>query len=148
MNADELGEEFVALNAPSGGIVVQMLYYNDSGSLIRITESPAIHGTIGEWLAVNRLEFKPGTEIWTAGSVDTAIIYHEGRILVAFIGNERFIAIDGDASREALLEMAQRFATSFGMGLPEPRFFHVRQKAGYNGVYVLVKRVNARVLCS
>jgi hypothetical protein len=121
VDADEVSEDFVALNAPSGGVVAQMLFYNAAGQLIRITESPTIYVTIGEWLAENRLEFAPGTEIWTAGTVDTAIILRGDRPLVAFIVRERFVVIDGDATRDAMLEMARRFATSFGAGLPEPR---------------------------
>lgn len=124
LNADEMDDEFRALNAPAGGTVVQILYYNDAGQLIRITESPTIYVTIGEWLAVNRLEFKPGTEIWTTGSVDTAIIDHNGDDLIAFIVQERFMTIDGDADREDMLDMARRFASSFGaqQELPEPRW--------------------------
>jgi hypothetical protein len=124
VNADEMDDEFRALNAPGGGTVVQMLYYNDAGQLIRITESPTIYVTIGEWLAVNHLEFKPGTEIWTTGSVDAAIIDHNGDDLIAFIVQERFMAIDGDADRADMLDMARRFASSFGADreLPDPRW--------------------------
>ncbi|MBN2303608.1 MAG: hypothetical protein JXQ72_03980, partial [Anaerolineae bacterium] len=125
LDSNAVSEEFVAYNAPSGGTVAQMLYYNREGRLIRITESPTIYVTIGEWLAVNRLEFKPGTQIWTTGSVDTAIVDLSGGgggpNLVVFIVQERFIAIDGDAPLDAMLEMAARFATSFGAELPEPR---------------------------
>lgn len=117
VDADALGEDFVAFNAPSGGVVVQMLYYNDTGQLIRITQSPTIYRTIGEWLAVHGLEFAPGTEIWTSGSVDTAIVdpahLGDGPFTVVFIVKERFMVIDGDADRDAMLDMARRFASSF-----------------------------------
>ena len=126
LNADEQDEEFRAMNAPSGGVVAQMLYYNGKGQLIRITESPTVYVTIGEWMAVNRLEFKPGVEVWTAGTVDTALIDQSGGgggpYLVAFIVRERFMVIDGDADHDDMLEMAQRFASSFGFELPEPRY--------------------------
>ena len=125
LNADDEGGDFVAMNAPSGGVVAQMLYYNAAGQLIRITESPTTYVTIGEWLAVNRLEFQPGVEIWTTGNVDTAVIGGAGGggpYLVAFIVRDRFIAIDGDADRDAMLDMAARFASSFGAELPEPRY--------------------------
>ncbi|MCD4686265.1 MAG: hypothetical protein K8S97_10050 [Anaerolineae bacterium] len=129
VNADDVGGDFVALNAPSGGVVAQMLYYHDAGQLIRITQSPSIYVTIGEWLAVNRLEFAPGTEIWTTGGVDTAIVSPSrstsGPFMVVFIVRERFMAIDGDADIDDMLDMAARFAASFGMDteLPEPRQF-------------------------
>ncbi len=128
VDADTFGEDFVALNAPSGGVVVQMLYYNDAGQLIRITQSPSVYVTIGEWLAVHRLEFAPGTQIWTAGSVDTAIVdpsrTGEGPFMIAFIVKNRFMVIDGDADREDMLDMARRFASSFGAAdeVPAPRF--------------------------
>ncbi|MBN1678662.1 MAG: hypothetical protein JW966_00125 [Anaerolineae bacterium] len=126
MDADEQGEEFVAMNAPSGGIVVQMLYYNAQGQLMRLTESPSTFVTIGEWMAENHLEFKPGVVVWTTGNVDTALIDKSGGsgsgpYSVTFIVRERFITIDGDASKEDMLEMAAWFASSFGAGLPEPR---------------------------
>lgn len=125
VDADALDEEFRALNAPSGGTVVQMLYYNSSGQLLRITESPTVYVTIGEWMVVNGLEFQPGVQVWTAGSVDTAVVDRSGGgggpYLVAFIVRERFMVIDGDAPLEAMLDMASRFATSFGAELPEPR---------------------------
>jgi hypothetical protein len=110
VDADDVSEGFVALNAPSGGVVAQMLYYNDAGQLMRITQSPTVYITIGEWLAANRLEFAPGTEIWTAGNVDTAVVRRGEGYLVAFIVRERFTAIDGDASRDAMPDMARRFA--------------------------------------
>jgi hypothetical protein len=131
VNADEVGENFVAMNAPSGGVVAQMLYYNETGQLIRITESPTIYVTIGEWLAVHNLEFKPGTQIWTTGNVDTAIVDPSGGgggpFLVTFIVRERFLAIDGDADLDDMLDMAARFAASFGMDqeLPEPRVYRM-----------------------
>ncbi|MBI5960902.1 MAG: hypothetical protein HY866_19340, partial [Chloroflexi bacterium] len=127
INADEQGAEFVALNAPSGGVVAQMLYYNAEGRLIRITESPSIYVTIGEWLAVNHLEFKPGVQIWTTGGIDAAVVDQSGGgggpYLVTFMTQDKFLAIDGDAPLEVLLDMAARFASSFGMQreLPEPR---------------------------
>jgi hypothetical protein len=116
VNADEVGGDFVAMNAPSGGVVAQMLYYNQAGQLIRITESPTIYVTIGEWLAVNNLEFQSGTQIWTTGNVDTAILNASGSgpYRVAFIVRERFMVIDGDADLDAMLDMAARFAASFG----------------------------------
>ncbi len=127
VNADELGADFVALNAPSGGTVVQMLYYNTAGQVIRITESPAIYLTVGEWMAANRLEFKPGVQVWTAGTVDTAVVDQSGGsggpYLVAFVVRERFMVIDGDADLSAMLDMAARFASSFGAELPSPRGF-------------------------
>lgn len=112
LNADEQGAEFVAYNAPSGGVVAQMLYYNQAGSLIRITQSPATFLTIGDWLAENRLEFKPGVEIWTVGNVDSAVVQREGRTLIVFMVRNRFFAIDGDAPRDVMLDMAARFAAS------------------------------------
>ncbi|MBN1200232.1 MAG: hypothetical protein JXJ20_00110 [Anaerolineae bacterium] len=125
INADEQGAEFVQMNAPSGGVVAQMLYYNRDGQLIRITESPTIYVTIGEWMAVNGLEFQPGVEVWTTGNVDTAVIDRSGGgggpYLVAFIVRERFLAIDGDAPRDVMLDMAARFAASTSSDLPEPR---------------------------
>ncbi len=116
VNADEVGGDFVALNAPSGGVVAQMLYYNDAGQLIRITELPTVYVTIGEWLATNNLEFQPGTQIWTTGNVDAAIVSPSGGAngpyLVGFIVRERFMVIDGDADLDAMLDMASRFARS------------------------------------
>jgi hypothetical protein len=40
---------------------------------------------------------------------------------------ERFLVIDGDADLDAMLDMAARFAASFGMDreLPEPRIQRV-----------------------
>jgi hypothetical protein len=118
LNADEQGAEFVALNAPSGGTVAQMLYYNAEGRLLRITESLTIYATIGEWMAVNGLEFKPGVQIWTTGNVDTAVVDRSGSgtgpYMVAFIVRRRFLAIDGDAALEEMLDMAARFAASGG----------------------------------
>jgi hypothetical protein len=116
VNADEVGGDFMAMNAPSGGTVAQMLYYNKDGQLIRITESPTIFVTIGEWLATNNLEFQPGTQIWTTGNVDAAIVSPSGGgngpYLVAFIVREKFLVIDGDADLDAMLDMAARFARS------------------------------------
>jgi hypothetical protein len=116
VNADEVGGDFVAMNAPSGGTVAQMLYYNKDGQLIRITESPTIYVTIGEWLATNNLESQPGTQIWTTGNVDAAIVSPsgaaDGPYLVAFIVREKFMVIDGDADLDAMLDMAARFARS------------------------------------
>jgi hypothetical protein len=93
-----------------------MLYYNADGQLIRITESPTIFVTIGEWLATNNLEFQPGTQIWTTGNVDAAIVSpsggRNGPFLVAFIVREKFMVIDGDADLDAMLDMAARFARS------------------------------------
>jgi hypothetical protein len=118
VNTDEQGADFVALNAPSGGVVAQMLYYNEQGQLIRITESPTTYVTIGEWLAANRLEFKPGVQVWTTGNVDTAAVDRSGGsggpYLVTCIVREKFLAIDGDAPLDAMLDMAARFAASFG----------------------------------
>jgi hypothetical protein len=126
VNADEVGGDFVAMVAPSGGVVAQMLYYNAAGQLIRITQSPTNFVTIGEWLAVNNLEFLPGTQIWTTGNVDAAIV-GAGPYQVAFIVRERFLVIDGDADLDDMLDMAARFAASFGMDreLPEPRIWRV-----------------------
>jgi hypothetical protein len=127
VNADDLDEMFRALNAPSGGVVAQMLYTNEAGQVIRITQSPTIYVAVGDWLAANRLEFAPGTQIWTAGTVDTAIIDRSGQgsgpYLIAFIVRERFLAIDGDADLDAMLDMARRFASSLGLDreLPGPR---------------------------
>lgn len=126
MDADAQGEEFITYNAPSGGTVAQMLYYNDDGLLIRITESVSPYITIGEWMAVYSLEFKPGVQIWTTGNIDTAVIDRSGGagsgpFLVAFIIHHRYIAIDGDAPLDAMLNMAARFAASAGDVLPEPR---------------------------
>jgi len=116
LNADELGESFVALNAPSGGVVAQMLYINGEGRLLRITQSPGIFATIGDWLAINGLEYAPGTQIWSTGGVDAAIVDPDGGgdgpWVVAFIARERFLVIDGDAGRDAMLDMAARFAAS------------------------------------
>jgi hypothetical protein len=119
VNADEQGADFVAMNAPSGGVVAQMLYYNEQGQLIRITESPTTYVTIGEWLAANRLESAPGVQIWTTGNVDTAVVDRSGGgsggpYLVTFIVREKFLAIAGDAPLDAMLDMAARFAASFG----------------------------------
>jgi hypothetical protein len=84
--------------------------------LIRITESPTIFVTIGEWLATNNLELQPGTQIWTTGNVDAAIVspsgWANGPYLVAFIVREKFMVIDGDADLDAMLDMAARFARS------------------------------------
>ncbi|NLF74646.1 MAG: hypothetical protein GX573_03040 [Chloroflexi bacterium] len=121
LDADEQGAEFIALHAPAGGTVAQMLYYNAEGQVIRITESKTIYATIGEWLAVNGLEFQPGVQIWTAGNVDTAVVERNGGHLVAFIVRERFMAVDGDAPLDAKLDMAARFAASTSRDLPEPR---------------------------
>jgi hypothetical protein len=86
--------------------------------LIRITESPTTYVTIGEWLAANRLESAPGVQIWTTGNVDTAVVDTSGGgsgpYLVTFIVREKFLAIDGDAPLDAMLDMAARFAASFG----------------------------------
>jgi hypothetical protein len=118
LNADEQGADFLAMNAPSGGVVAQMLYYNEQGQLIRITESPTAYVTIGEWLAANRLESKPGVQIWTTGNVDTAAVDQSGGgggpYLMTFIVRGKFLAIDGDAPLDAMLDMAARFAASFG----------------------------------
>jgi hypothetical protein len=122
VQAEDLGDDFVTYNAPSGGIVAQILYFSDEGKVMRVTQSRSIYNTIGEWLAVNRLEFRPGTQVWTAGSVDTAIVELESGPLVVFIVSNRFMAIDGDADREAILDMARRYATSFRRSeLPVPR---------------------------
>jgi hypothetical protein len=112
VNANDLGEAFVARFAPSGGVVAQMLYYNSAGEMIRITESVTLYGTIGEWLAVNNLEFDPQVQIWTTGNIDTALITGDSGTQVVFISQRRFIVIDGDASQDAMLNMAARFAAS------------------------------------
>ena len=70
VNANDLGEGFVSRFAPSGGVVAQMQYINAAGNLIRITEFVTLYGTIGEWLAVNHLEFDPHVEIWTTGNIN------------------------------------------------------------------------------
>ena len=126
VNADEQGADFVALNAPSGGIVAQMLYYNAEGQLIRITESPSILRHDRRMAGGQSPGIQPGVQIWTTGGVDAAVVDRRRRVgadLVAFIVKEQFLAIDGDATQEAMLDMAARFASSFGMQreLPEPR---------------------------
>jgi hypothetical protein len=114
VNADELDEEFRKYNAPSGGVVAQMLYYDNEGRLLRITESHSPYGAIGEWMAINGLEFQSGVQIWTTGNIDTVIIERSGGNLVAFIVRNRFLAIDGDAPLDVKLDMAARFAASTG----------------------------------
>jgi hypothetical protein len=136
LNADEENDEFRAMNAPSGGTVAQMLFYNQEGRLIRVTESPSLYVTIGEWLAVNGLEFKPGVQIWTTGNVDAAVVDQSGGAgsgpyLVTFIVQAKFLAIDGDAPLDAMLDMAGRFARSVGMELPDPRH-PIPQDMAYN----------------
>jgi hypothetical protein len=133
VNADEQGADFIAQNAPSGGIVAQILYYNAEGQLIRITESPSIYVTIGEWMAVNHLEYQPGVQIWATGGIDAAVVDRSGGsgsgpYFVAFVHHEKFLAIDGDAPLDAMLDMAARFTSSFGAELPEPR-------SPYQGAY-------------
>jgi hypothetical protein len=125
VNADEQDEDFRTYNAPSGGIVAQMLYYNSEGRLLRITESRSLYGSIGEWMAINNLEFQPGVQVWTTGNTDTAVIDRSGGsggpYLVAFIADNRFLAIDGDAPLDAMLDMAARFSASTSSELPDPR---------------------------
>ena len=138
LNADEMDEQFRAHYAPSGGTVAQMLYYNEQGFLIRITESPTIYVTIGEWVAVNGLEFDPGLDIWSTGGIDAAVVDQSGGAgtgpyLITFLHREKFMAIDGDAPLDAMLDMAARFASSVSHELPEPRG---PMRAGYSTTIV------------
>ena len=56
-------------------------------------------------------------QIWTTGNVDTTVIDQSGGggsgpYLVTFIVRGKYLAIDGDASLDAMLDMAARFAKS------------------------------------
>jgi hypothetical protein len=50
---------------------------------------------------------------------------------VTFIVQAKFLAIDGDAPLDAMLDMAGRFARSVGMELPDPRH-PIPQDMAYN----------------